>query len=135
MSAHPGRRESAVAAGAGETRLGVSSEWIDVSCAWSADVRRPHATSTRSDRTFWIAWRPATCHVATPAGIMPATTSRGTPYAVLYVAPGASAIRRPLSVRPLSGSAMIPPRRLAALRAAIRRLARHSALVRTSGIN
>ncbi len=108
---------------------------LGTTCAWSADARRRRATATVSDRVYWIAWRPDTRYVATPAGLVPSTTSWGTHYAILHVAPGTSAIVRPLRVRRHPGFMMLSAQRIAALGAAIRRLAIRASIVRTSGLN
>ncbi len=119
----------------GMAGLGVSVLRLAPASGGWRNARWRTPTATRSDRTHWIAWRPYTNHVATPAGIVQASTSWGTPYAILYVMPDASVVIRPSRRRAHSGFATISASRLATLRSAIRRLAIRAAIVRSSGIH
>ena len=98
-------------------------------------MRCGRMSETYSLRTSWICWRPGTSYVGTPVSVVPRSTSWGTPYAILYVEAGAPAVLRPVRARRHSGFPMMPARRLAALRAAIHRLAMRAAIIRTSGVN
>ena len=101
----------------------------------SAYMRRGRTSETYSLRTSWISWRPGTSYVGTPVSVVPRSTSWGTHYAILYVAPGPPVILRPLRERRHSGFPMLATRRMAALRAAIHRLAVRAAIIRTSGVD
>ena len=133
MSARGARRASTVATGI--AGVGTSVVRLAPASAGWRNARWRTPTATLSDRTHWIAWRPYTNHVATPVGVVQASTSWGTPHAILYVTPGASAVIRPSHPRAHSRFATMSASRLATLRSAIRRLAIRAAVVRSSGIN
>ncbi len=129
-----GRRRGALGA-TGVTGPGTSVVRLYPASARSRTGRPGTPTATLSDRTFWIAWRTHTSYAAAPTGVVPASTSRGTHYAIVYVAPDTSAVIRTSRRRAHSGLMMMSASRMAAIGAAIRRLAARAAIVRSSGVN
>ncbi len=119
----------------GVTGLGTSVARLHSTSARSRTGRAGIPTATLSDRAYWIAWRTHTRYAAAPTGVVPASTSWGTHYAIVYVAPDTSAVIRSSRPRAHSGFMMMSASRMAAIGAAIRRLATRAAIVRSSGVN
>ena len=119
----------------GVTGPGTSEARLHATSARGPGARWPIPTVTFSDRTQWIAWRPYTTYAATPAGIVPPSTTWGMPHVVLHVTPDAAAVIRPSRPRAHSRIVMVSASRMAAISVAIRRLAIRAAIARSSGVN
>jgi hypothetical protein len=133
MARDAGRQH--IAAGRRQSWPPVGGSHVIVPLHWPSDPARVCGSATGRDHANWITWRPRSMPRYAPPGHAPLSTTHGSHYAILTLAPATahivSATPSPVPSRIANATA----NRLVALRSAIRRLALRAAIVRATGIN